>query len=929
MTDLSLLQDFIPETIEHLEELENNLLRFEANPGDGKILSNIFRAAHTIKGSAEYLGMKRISTIAHKLENLLEILRQGNRQPDTAILDTLIESRDRIASLVKDLQNFQEERTPVEDIVKKIDRLTAHVSGKEEEKPEEDDILGIGDDLEPLADDLDLEESGDTAAPRAPEPEDLDLAPGEPDVLPGPEPVSQQPVPDGLPMLSKDESYDEEYDDELFQIFVEHLTKNLATLHQLSEKMSVASDPKTFLNESLEIIASLRSSAAYMDYGKLAAFYDEWNAYIRRAGESISSGQKVPFAFMDMCANQISSRFSSYHKEEAAQSAQPKPAEPAPVALPPRQEELVSVLEEDQLKEEESASLLEEQRPEEKQAPKQKETQGLFDELDSVFEASGQAAPVADTDADPFAEDLEEALSAPRPVPDPKPVQPPAAPKPAQLAEAPSPAPSLPEKEQPAPVQGERGKAVLPPPHEEPLESSLKEEPVPVPAKEAAADSSPVAAPTGEEKKGMVQMDDLSTDRMLKQTLRVDASKIDTLMNQAGELVVNRASYAQLCNDLKDFRQVLKRSGLEPKALKQVRDITFRLTEATVALGRVANDLQEGVMKVRMLPIAQLFNRYPRLVRDLVHNTGKIVHLEMRGEDTELDKMVIEEISDPLVHIIRNAVDHGIETAAERRAKGKPETGTVRLESYHESNHVVVEISDDGRGIDPAEILSVARQKGLVANEELDRMRDKEILSIIMMPGFSTSKEVTTTSGRGVGMDVVKKNVEKLNGTVEIDTKKGQGTRIRIKIPLTLAIIQALLVKVGGEIFTIPLSVVEETLRIRESDITLIEGVEVIQLREGVLSLLRLTQEFKKKSHAPDPEQAYVVVVNTGMRQVGMVVDSLIGQEEAVIKPLADYLQEGSGFSGATILGDGRVSLILDVYELVNICMRRQASRKL
>jgi len=283
-----------------------------------------------------------------------------------------------------------------------------------------------------------------------------------------------------------------------------------------------------------------------------------------------------------------------------------------------------------------------------------------------------------------------------------------------------------------------------------------------------------------------------------------------------------------------------------------------------------------------MLPIAQLFNRYPRLVRDLIHDTDKKVHMDIVGEETELDKMVIEEISDPLVHIIRNAVDHGCETTEERHQLGKPESCALKLESYHESNHVVIEISDDGRGISPILVRQKALEKNLFSQDELDRMGHRDIMGIIMKPGFSTADTVSKTSGRGVGMDVVKKNIEKLNGTIEIDSKTGVGTRFRIKIPLTLAIIQALLVRVGNDIFTIPLSTVEETLRVFEDDISMIEGVEVIHLRDSTLSLLRLSEIFGIKSKAQDSRKAFVVVVNTGMREVGLVVDSLIGQEEAV-----------------------------------------------
>ena len=423
---------------------------------------------------------------------------------------------------------------------------------------------------------------------------------------------------------------------------------------------------------------------------------------------------------------------------------------------------------------------------------------------------------------------------------------------------------------------------------------------------------------------------DESGKKVFRQSVRVDADKIDYLMNQVGELVVSRAFFVQLLTDMKNLQQDMKNSsGISQKELKPVRDLAFRLSEATVALGRVSNELQEGVMKVRMLPISQLFNRYPRLVRDLVHKTDKQVKLEIRGEDTELDKMVIEEISDPLIHLIRNAVDHGIESIDERKRMGKPETGTIILEAYHESNHIVIEIIDDGKGIDPNRIKTKALEKGLFTKEELGRMSDAEITRIIMTPGFSTAQKATQTSGRGVGMDVVKKNVEKLNGTIEIESQLGIQTRMRFKIPLTMAIIPALMVRVGKELFTIPLSTVEETLRIHEHETSTIEGVEVIHLRNTTMPIFRLSDVFSIPSDThQDKVQSFVVIVSTGMQQIGLVVDQLMGQEEVVIKPLEDYLQEKSGFSGATIIGDGRISLILDIYELIKMTSNKQIKRQ-
>ena len=400
-------------------------------------------------------------------------------------------------------------------------------------------------------------------------------------------------------------------------------------------------------------------------------------------------------------------------------------------------------------------------------------------------------------------------------------------------------------------------------------------------------------------------------------------------MNQTGELIVNRAGFLQILNDMTSFQEYLTDNKLiEQNKTKEFKKLLFKLSEANISLGRVANELQDGVMKARMQPISKLFNRYPRLVRELTYGSDKKVKLNISGIETELDKMVIQEISDPIVHIIRNAVDHGIETTEDRISAGKNEEGNLNLKAYHEGNHVVVEISDDGKGIDPHEIKKIALKKNMMHINELEKLNSREIISLIMKPGFSTSKKITKTSGRGVGMDVVKKNIDKLNGIIEIDSKKGVKTLIRIKLPLTIAIIKALLVRIGNDIFTIPLASVEKTLTVYKKEIFVIENVEVIQLSDSVLSLMRLSEIFNIKSFTTDTDKVFVVIINTGMRKIGIVVDSLLGQEEIVIKPLADYLIAESGFSGATLLGDGKISLILDVYELVNIFINKQLKRK-
>ncbi|MBL0714136.1 MAG: chemotaxis protein CheA [Desulfosarcina sp.] len=647
--DSSLMNDFLVETVEHLEEMERSLLHLEKDPGHRDTLDDIFRSVHTIKGAAEYLGMERMADLSHRLENLLDQLRREEKPADRDTIDLLMAARDRIGLLTEDLEQSHSEQTSIDDLLERIQNL----------------------------------QNGGSAQT----------------------PIETEP---GLPV-------------------------------------NTAESPSNMDQSDLEIPLF----AEYTDN-------EDWSPVRENPEPSVPDDLAGTDAFQ-------------------------KDVDPeADIAI-------------------------------------------ATDETDLLAE---------------------------------------------------------PDRRNP-------------------------------------------------EHSGRRQADRIG-EKILKQSIRVDATKIDALMNQVGELVVSRAWFAQLFSEMRNLQQNLKQQfKLDTREMKQIKGLTFRLSEATVALGRVANELQEGVMRVRMLPIAQLFNRYPRLVFDLVRDTDKQVELDIRGEETELDKMVIEKISDPLIHIIRNAVDHGVETVAERRRKGKPETAAIRLEAYHEGNHVVIEIVDDGRGLDLDRIRAKALDGNFISREDIDRMTTKELTGLIMKPGFSTADKVTHTSGRGVGMDVVKKNIEKLNGTIEIDTTPGIETRFRIKIPLTLAIIPALLVKVRRELFTIPLATVEETLRIADDDIDTIEGVEVMQLRSGTLPLVRLDGLFNMAPSSLNGSRAFVVVVSTGMKRVGLVVDDLLGQEEVVIKPLEDYLQEKSGFSGATILGDGRISLILDIYELVNISIDREAQKKI
>lgn len=385
-------------------------------------------------------------------------------------------------------------------------------------------------------------------------------------------------------------------------------------------------------------------------------------------------------------------------------------------------------------------------------------------------------------------------------------------------------------------------------------------------------------------------------------TIRVETKRLDSVMNLVGELVLGRNRLIKIGTQLEQ----------QHESDPQVRV----LSETLAQLNLVTTDLQLAVMKTRMLPIKKVFAKLPRMVRDLSQKLNKQVHLEMRGEETELDKSVADEIGDPLVHLVRNAIDHGIETPAERQAKGKAGEGQLTIAASQEGNSIVIRINDDGRGIQVEKIKEKALSKGLISEAELATMEHREVLNLIFLPGFSTAEKVTDVSGRGVGMDVVRTNIRKINGSVDLESEPGKGSQIIIKLPLTIAIIQALMVEVERSIFAIPLSTVIEAVRISRSEIKTINGREVLHLRDRVLPLIRLAQEFDIPTDS-DRERFYVVVAALGDRRVGVVVDELRSQEEVVIKSIWDYLETVKSVSGATITGEGKVVLILDTSELV------------
>jgi two-component system chemotaxis sensor kinase CheA len=517
-------------------------------------------------------------------------------------------------------------------------------------------------------------------------------------------------------------------------------------------------------------------------------------------------------------------------------------------------------------------------------------------------------------------------------------------------------APSKPASAQPAPAAPVRPAAAA----------------APTPAVSAPAPApQPAAATQGDEARAGTPREAADAKKAGKEAgsiLRVDSKRIDDLLNLVSETVITKATFNQISNQFNDlltelhnievvYRDKIKNlfdslpdyleSIQEGRSIKDIRkemgdqygDIfslfdpfeaalkndvgKFRSTSQN--LGRITGELQEGVMRIRMVPISQIFSRFPRLVRDLSKSLNKKINLVIEGEETELDKSVIEDLLDPIMHSVRNSIDHGIESMEERRAVGKPEEGMVLLKAANEGNMIIIEIADDGKGIDVEAVKAKAVERGLISPNKL--LTDVEAFNLIFEPGFSTAKTITSISGRGVGLDVVRRQIEKLNGTVTVSSEHGKGTKFVIKLPLTLAIIQGLLVKVGTEIYSIPITSVIESLRIKPEDIRMIDNYEVFNIRNDVVSMLRLNRLFGIKTEEQQ-DYHFIVIVGTAEKKMGFMVDSLIGEEDVVIKPLRDQYTNSPGIAGASILGDGSVSLIIDVSQLLELGLRKELEQR-
>ncbi|MCH8326955.1 MAG: chemotaxis protein CheA [Candidatus Marinimicrobia bacterium] len=808
------LDDFIVETTELLEEVNEELVDLESDPNPDNI-NKIFRAFHTFKGTCGFLGFDQAKDVAHVAEDLLNAMRNDELQPTGPIIDLLLEACDWFALFNEDVKGRVDKKYDIEDLV---NRLKAVREGDEQpsadatveeavadaapepEAPVEVAAASeapVGDAAETAAANGSPETSpnGDVKEAAEPAPAAAAKENGQPEAVPQPSMAEIYANLDGM--------------EEILDEFVIEAAELLQDVNDDLVELESSKDPE-LVNRIFRAFHTFKGTCGFLGFvhAKQVAHVAE-NILIK-----MRNGELVPDGAITDALLSASDWFSKFNDDVRVRADANYDIS-----------EIVAMLE---------AAESGGGAPAVEDAPADN---GEVAEKESTPEAqaAGNGQPVAESgdavEAEPaVAEDADE----------------PPVPTPAPQVEAAVAAPA---------------------------------------ASKAAADDKHAKAPT--------------------QTIRVDMERLENLMNLAGELVLNR-------NQLGQAYSTLAAAVTSDQAIDN-------LDQVNNSLGRITTEIQEAVMQMRMLPISNVFRKFPRVVRDLARDKGKEIQLELIGEETELDRSVIEAINDPLLHLVRNAADHGIEPPDIREASGKPRVGTITLEAAHQGNHIIIEISDDGKGMDADVLAAKAVEKGTITESEAESMTTREKLNLIFKPGFSTAAEVTDVSGRGVGMDVVNTNVSKLNGVIDIDTTLGKGSRFTIKLPLTLAIVTGLKVAVWDENFIIPFSSIIETVQLKQSDLTKVEDKWVIRFRDTVVNTLYLDDWFKVKSPDDDKEhQYYAVIVSVAQFRYALVVTGLKGQEEAVIKPLGEALGKIPGVAGGTIGGDGEITLILDVPELIH-----------
>ncbi len=960
--DPELFADFITEAKEHLETIEPNLLELEKTPDNLALLNDIFRPMHSLKGASGFLGLNRINQLAHKSENILDELRKGSMVVTSEIMDVILTSTDALRQMIDNLEASNAEGdVEIEHIMAQIDAIMAGESAPATPQPEpavpvEDaDATPAG---QPIQADR-TEAAPETAASSARNEEKVDEA----DAAQGmstKEWVAALPCIEPYALTAFGEGHLKDFIDESYEI-IANLNDGLL---ELEENPTGRDD---LVNDLCRFFHNRRGNSGIIGYTDLNALTHEAETLLN----NVRQGKITPsHELIDLLLLVVDVMEGLVQKIDIA-SRRTTPFDTSPVIKQLQQalaggvvslpEELLAAQNGDTQgkgratqAESPQAASVEVVNPTIIAAGAEGDDADVFrvtvrqqieiihaalatlqkdgshkDSIDAVYRClnaiknacsfmgqteikvyaertagivdqgrrSGidfglmvdllnQEVGIIDDMVQKILNEGKIAAAAEAGAVDSKPD----APKEQRLPAAPTPAKVAADKPQPAPA---------PVVEDKPAPAVQTPKPAPTSAQPAAAPKKAAAAPAAKPAAAQANETHKSSS-----TIRVDHERLDHLMNLIGELIINRNRYTLIARSLEGGDNI------------NISEVAQSLSETTYAMARISDDLQDTIMKVRMVPVSSVFSRFPRLVRDLSRKSGKEVDLIMEGEETELDKSVVEVIGDPLVHLIRNSVDHGIEPEDVRIAAGKPAKGKVTLRAFHKGNSVAIEIEDDGKGIDPDKMREVAIRKGIVTPEEAAQLDDREAMELIFAPGFSSAEKITDISGRGVGMDVVRTNIKNLKGSVSTNSEVGKGTRFTLSLPLTLAIIDALMVNVSGQMYAIPLDAVSETTKIEAERLTDVKGRKAVTLRGEVLGIVELSEMLGLPHTEPLPEVLSVVVIHDNERRLGLVVDQLLERQEIVIKPLGAYLGDLKGISGATIMGDGSVILILDPHEI-------------
>ncbi|WP_319584080.1 Hpt domain-containing protein [uncultured Pseudodesulfovibrio sp.] len=949
--DPEILSDFFIEAKEHLETIEPNLLELEKSPDNLGLLNEIFRPMHSLKGASGFLGLNKINGLAHKAENILDELRQGSMRVTGTIMDLILSATDALRTMVDNLETSGVEGdVDTEPIIAQIEAaLLGQLQGEAADEPQAETVESPV--VEVVAESAHIESEPAVVAEDAGDAHMIAFDP-QPDPDFDSTPYALTTVGEGhmadfleeaqeivenlnrcLLALEGDPGGNDELINDTFRYF--HNLKGNSGIIGFKELNSLTHEAETLLNKVRK--GEIASSQGLIDL--LLSAVDLIEALVSKVDTETSRVEPLDTSVMVQVLRKVTEDGNvdavSGVVPVGRQAAETGPEQAAPAAEPASAAEVESTSGEYdpedvalfvQTIEQQFEAVVVAFRMLREDSGQKDIVDGLFRTFQTIQNSTGymgfdeikeyagrtvglvDQARNSDMDFSLMLDILEQeyailkdmitaaidtlpgaALSEPAPkaaaqAPKPEPARKPAA-KP-----APAPAPRAEVKQTPA----------APPVAKPAAKPAVKPAAKPAPA---AKTTMPTTAVKNSSSQAQAQAKPKASS-----TIRVDHHKLDHLMNVIGELIINRNRYAMLARALEEGQE-------------DVHVVAQQLTETTYAMARISDDLQDTIMKVRMVPVQTVFSRFPRLVRDLSRKSGKQVELIMEGEETEFDKSVVEEIGDPLVHLVRNAVDHGLEDEETRIAAGKKPKGHVWLRAYHKGNSVAIEVEDDGRGMDPEKLKAVAVRKGVVTQEEANAMDDREALDLIFAPGFSSAEKVTDISGRGVGMDVVKTNIKNLKGSVNTQSEVGKGSKLTLTLPLTLAIIDALMVQVGGDTFAIPLDAVSETTKIEVEKLSDVNNRKAVTLRGEVLGIVELAELLDMPQSMDERTVLPMVVIQDNDRRLGLVVDRLLERQEIVIKPLGQYLNNFNlkGLSGATIMGDGSVVLILDPHEIYSL----------